>query len=247
MLYQDALTGMLHEAPDVQLSGWGLAEDPYGLGEGQIVYDGLGNPVGWSPFRGLKSLIKKAVPFATSMMGPYGQIISRALPAVTRALAPTAQALRQQVQQDMGPPPEAQPQLEGLPVGYSYVRPGGYYPASVRPSWPASWRPPQVNAFQPRVYSQMPRPPVAWRPPQSPNAAFQPRPYSPMPVRQQWPAGWKRPQVPYTGPQPRRVYMRCAVWRGPGGLVPINPGQAPIVTPQAAAPMPTRRHRRHRR
>ena len=28
MLYQDTLTGMLHEVPEGQV-GWGLAEDPY--------------------------------------------------------------------------------------------------------------------------------------------------------------------------------------------------------------------------
>ena len=249
MLYQDTLTGMLHEAPDSQIAGWGLAEDPYGVGEAQMVYDGLGNPLGWSLFKSIGGLVKKAAPFA-AMLGPYGQIISRAIPVVTRALAPTARAFRQQVQQDLAPPPEAQPQLGGLPVGYPYVRPGGYSPAYARPSWPASWRPPQVNPFQPRPYSPTPvRPPVSWRPPQGPGMALQPRPYSPMPVRAPWPAGWRRPDVPYTGPQPRRVYMRCAVWRGPGGLVPINPGQAPVATAPAAAgaPMPGRRHRRHRR
>ena len=77
MLYQDTLTGMLHEVPDSQVNGWGLAEDPYGVGEAQMLYDGLGNPLGWGF---LKKLVKRAMPFATSMLGPYGQIIKHALP-----------------------------------------------------------------------------------------------------------------------------------------------------------------------
>jgi hypothetical protein len=96
MLYQDSLTGMLHEVPDSQVQGWGLAEDPYGVGEPQMVYDGLGNPLGWGF---LKKLVKKAMPLATSMLGPYGQIIKHGLPVLRRALAPTAQALRQQALQ----------------------------------------------------------------------------------------------------------------------------------------------------
>ena len=38
--------------------------------------------------------------------------------------------------------------------------------------------------------------------------------------RPPWPAGWVRPPLPYTGLGPRRLYMRCAVWPGPRGLVP---------------------------
>ena len=146
MLYQDTLTGMLHEVPDNQVAGWGLAEDPYGVGEAQMVYDGLGNPLGWGF---LKKLVKKAVPFATSMLGPYGQIIKHAIPVVTRALGPSVQAMRQQAAQQlapapMGPPPqilqEAQPQMEGIPVGYA--QPGVYSPMAFRPPVPAGFRPP---------------------------------------------------------------------------------------------------------
>ena len=35
-----------------------------------------------------------------------------------------------------------------------------------------------------------------------------------------WPSGWVRPQSPYTGLGPTRLYMRCAMWPGPRGLVP---------------------------
>jgi hypothetical protein len=236
MLYQDTLTGMLHEAPDTQVSALELAEDPHGVGEAQMVYDGLGNPLGWGF---LNKLIKKAMPLAAMIPGPYGQIISRAIPIVRRALEPTARALQQQVQQDLAP----SPQLAAVPVGYPYVRPGTY-PQPFRSSSSIAWRPPQtIYRPQPRPYSLTPvRPPVAWRPPQAPQPAAYSRP--------PWPAGWKRPEVPYTGPKPRRVYMRCAVWRGPGGLVPVNPGQTPMVMPAAAAVAPppaVRRRHRHRR
>lgn len=41
------------------------------------------------------------------------------------------------------------------------------------------------------------------------------------------PPGWIQPPVPYTGLLPRRTYMRCAVWRAPGGLVPAWAAQIP--------------------
>lgn len=141
MLYQDTLTGMLHEVPDSQVYGWGLAEDPYGVGEGQVVYDGLGNPLGWGF---LKKLVKKAAPFATSMLGPYGQIIKHALPVVRRALAPSVQAMRQQALQQLAPPQqipqEAQPQMEGIPVGYPQP---AFTPIAARPRFPGGWSRPQ--------------------------------------------------------------------------------------------------------
>src|SRR4029078_10356344 len=76
MLYQDTLTGTLHEVPDSQV-GWGFAEDPYAIGE---AYDGLGYPLGWG-FKSLKGLIKRVAPIAMSM-SPYGQIIRKRFPFV---------------------------------------------------------------------------------------------------------------------------------------------------------------------
>ena len=133
MLYQDTLTGMLHEVPDSQV-GWGFAEDPYGVGEGQMLYDGLGNPLGWGF---LKKLAKRAMPFATSMLGPYGQIIKHALPVVTKALGPTAQAMRKQALQ----------QLSGVPVALPAAAPVS--PMAVRPL-PAGWRRPPIPYTGPR-------------------------------------------------------------------------------------------------
>jgi hypothetical protein len=72
--------------------------------------------------------------------------------------------------------------------------------------------------------------------------------------RPPWPAGWVRPPLPYTGLGPRRLYMRCAVWPGPRGLVPgyaqnLPPQPLPGVPPQALPYMGggRRHHRRHRR
>lgn len=112
MLYQDTLTGMVHEAPDNQVSGWGLAEDPSSVGEPQVIYDGLGNPLGWGF---LKRLVKKAMPFATSMLGPYGIALRQALPVFSKALA--------------------EPELAGLPV--TYPRPPFYPRVQMRQHFPA--------------------------------------------------------------------------------------------------------------
>jgi len=73
-----------------------------------------------------------------------------------------------------------------------------------------------------------------------------PRPYRPRPFfRAPHPVGWVTPALPFTGTQPRRMYLRCAVWPGPGGLVPGFATQ-----PMPGAPgmtMPLRRRRRRRR
>jgi hypothetical protein len=47
-------------------------------------------------------------------------------------------------------------------------------------------------------------------------------PFMPGGMPRPWPLGWIRPSLPYTGLGPRRLYMRCAVWPGPQGLVPGN-------------------------
>ena len=155
MLYQDTLTGMLHEVPDSQV-GWGLAEDPYGVGEGQMLYDGLGNPLGWGF---LKKLVKKAAPFvATSMLGPYGHIIKAALPMVRKALTPvaarTAASLRQQAMRQFAPPVVA-PGMAGAfgevpaaPV-MPFARVAQPFAPGGRPL-PAGWRRPPVPYTGPR-------------------------------------------------------------------------------------------------
>jgi len=75
------------------------------------------------------------------------------------------------------------------------------------------------------------------------------------------PVGWTTPALPYTGRQPRRLYMRCAVWPGPSGLVPTHaaqmmpgmpgapgfPGMPGMPGLPAAAAMAGRRRGRFRR
>jgi hypothetical protein len=186
MLYEDPVTGALHEVPDSQV-GWGYAEDPYSMGE--VVYDGLGNPVGFSFRKAFGKLVKKAVPFATSMLGPYGQIINRALPLVRQALGPVAQraalAARQQALQQLSGYGEAQPMMAPVPMT-----------------------------------------PMAVAPP--PGAAM-----GPMAGRR--PGHWVRPPVPYTGLRGRRLYLRCAAWPGPKGLVPAGAAQG-VATPMQPGP-----------
>lgn len=177
MLYEDTLTGALYEAPDSQVAGWGYSEDPSAMSE--VVYDGLGNPVGFSFRRAFRGLVKRAMPFATSMLGPYGQIINRALPIARRALGPvalrTAQAFRQRALQ----------QLSGF---------GEEAAAAAAPGLPMPAIPPPAAA----------------------------------PVAPPVPAGWVQPPIPYTGRTGRRVYLRCAAWPGPRGLVPTGAATATV-------------------
>lgn len=194
MLYEDPVTGALHEIPDSQV-GWGYAEDPYGMGE--VVYDGLGNPVGFSFRKAFGKLVKRAVPFATSMLGPYGQIINRAMPLVRQALGPVAQRAAQAARQ------QAMQQLSGYGEAPPAAVPMAVAPVAVAP------------------------PPVG----------------APGQMAARGQARWVRPSVPYTGLRGRRLYLRCAAWPGPRGLVPaiaaqgaavpVQPGPPTVVAPPA--------------
>lgn len=220
MLYQDRLTGMLHEVPEGQVQEWGYAETPEGVGEGQMVYDGLGNPLGWGF---LKKLVKTAMPFASAIPGPWGLVASGALPMINRALAS-----RRPPPPPMQPPQFMPPQMELQPGSELGEMPAVYQrPGTYRPPVPPRWIPAR------RAHWSAGRP-----------ASIQPLAVMGPPLI---PAGWKRPALPYTGVQPRRVYMRCAVWRGPAGLVPVNPGQPPVAPAPAAAPMGPSRYRSRRR
>ncbi|HXW06497.1 MAG TPA: hypothetical protein VD833_14770 [Vicinamibacterales bacterium] len=78
---------------------------------------------------------------------------------------------------------------------------------------------------------------------------YPPPPMGPLPV----PAGWTRPPAPYAGLRPRRVYLRCGLWPGEPGLVPIFAANTPppAVTPAPAVAVttaaPARRVVRRRR
>jgi hypothetical protein len=187
MIVQDSQTGALHEVPD-HLSGYGAYGD-------QMVYDGLGNPVG--RVAGIFDDIGKFVGRAVSAIPGVGPLVSRFLP-------------------------------------------GGAAGPSLPPSPPLPF--PQIPS--PIAAGPVPIPSV-------PMPGFPPAPG--LPFQPPWPTGWVRPPVPYTGLGPRRVYMRCAVWPGPRGLVPefaqnLPPQALPGVPPQALPFMRGRRHRRrHRR
>ena len=213
MLYHDSL-GRLYEVPDSQVYGLGLAGSPYGFADNQILYDGLGNPVGAWPFsniaKAVGGLVSKALPAVASFI-PGGSLISQALPALAQGMSPGSPAPAGPV-----PPPQAlMPQVPQVP----------------------GMMPPVPGMAQ----GMMPGTP-----------GFPPG----MPYARPWPHGWIRPQLPYTGLGPNRLYMRCAVWPGPNGLVPAIAAQAPAAATQAAASAaaqtatammhrrPIRRHRR---
>jgi hypothetical protein len=177
MLYQDALTGALHEAPDGQLYEPDFAEYPYNLGE--PVFDGLGNPVGFLPF------LPKIASLASSFLPKIGGLVGNLFGG--------------------GAPPSPLAALQSAIPGM---------PGPMGPMMP-------------------PPPPMYGQPP-----------------------GWIPRPNPYTGVPGRRMYMRCAVWRGPGGLVPMIAAQTPAAAAaipaaaaaaaQTAAAMGYRRRRRRR-
>ena len=94
---------------------------------------------------------------------------------------------------------------------------------------------------------------ISQPPPYRPPWLGFPRPPFPFPFRPRprpWPLGWVRPSLPYTGLGPNRMYMRCAVWPGPAGLVPQHAGQMqPGMPGMPGMPggMPGGRRRRRRR
>jgi hypothetical protein len=82
MLVQDTLTGAVHEVPESQLYEADYAESPEQMAEGQILYDGLGNPVGFSflkkAFRKLAPFASKLAPFTSLLPIPGAGLISQA-------------------------------------------------------------------------------------------------------------------------------------------------------------------------
>jgi hypothetical protein len=236
MLVQDTLTGYLHEVPDSQLYEPEYAEYPEPMGE--VVYDGLGNPVGLAflaplaaklapmalqrlpgILRGAKSAIKRFVPVAR-----------RALPGVIQQFGPAARAFQQALPgavQQFGPPAQASQQ----------AMPGAM------PQFP-----PGAQAFQQPVPGAMEQPVPA--PGGEAEFAEVPYPAPATPFMRPPPPGWIPRPSPYTGLQPRRAYMRCLVWRGPKGLVPAQAAQTPagaIAPPGTAAAVQQARMRGIRR
>ena len=202
MLYQDRL-GMFYEIPDGQVYGLGYA-DPHGPGDGQVLYDGLGNPVGgWfdSIANAVGGLVGKALPMVSSFI-PGGSLISQALPAIAQGMAPGAPTPAPVAPAAPGP-------MVPAPLPFAGGMPPGSFPGAMQPM-PGAF--PGGPGMPPGMMPGMPG----------------------MPMPRPWPLGWVRPPLPYTGLGPRRLYMRCAVWPGPEGLVPAIAAQAPAAQAQAA-------------
>jgi hypothetical protein len=98
MLVQDTLTGAVHEVPANQLYEADYAESPEQMAEGQILYDGLGNPVGFSFLKRAFRAVSKLAPLASLLPVPGAalltQVAQRALPGVISQLAPAARSLQ---------------------------------------------------------------------------------------------------------------------------------------------------------
>jgi len=239
MLVQDTLTGYLHEVPDSQAYGAYVGELPDQMGE--VAYDGFGNPVGlaflaplaakFAPtalkalpgiFRGARRTIRRFVPVARAFQ--------RALPGAIQQFVPAARAFQQAL-------PGAVQQFAPAAQAFQQAVPGAIQ--QFAPAAQAFQQPPPGAMEQP-----MPAP--------GGEAEFAEVPY-PMPTtafRRPPPPGWIPRPSPYTGLRPRRVYMRCLVWRGPGGLVPAQAAQTPptaIAPPGTAAAVQQARARGMRR
>jgi hypothetical protein len=182
MLAQDPYTGNVHEVPY-----------PLVPGVGQVLYDGLGNPVG-GLFDTLLSPLKSIV----SNIPLVGGLVSNLIPGGSPAPAV--------------PVPVVPPGATVVPAAPAYAQPSPYSPYS-------------------------PSPVPGYFPPRFPMRACA------------TPVGWTTPALPYTGTQPRRLYLRCSVWPGQSGLVPVQPGQWSQAQAQAGATgaLMAMRHRRSSR
>jgi hypothetical protein len=230
MVVQDTLTGALHEVDEAQFDETEVAE-PEPMGE--TVYDGLGNPVGlFNPFK-----------FIGGLFGG-----SRRRRRARRQPSPAP---------DPGPAPEPPPPPEESGAGEAYDGfgyPVGLLPLPFRPPIPRLPIPfprlnfglgrrrvwsPSLRRFISMVWNPTQRRWVSGGPVPPPAAAvaFRPRPFA------SWrtPPGWMRPLGPVTGA--RRMYLRCSMWPGPSGLMPMGAGQPG----GPGMPGMRRRRRRYRR
>jgi len=211
MLVQDTLTGYIHEVPDSQLYETNYGEAPEQMAEGQMVYDGLGNPVGFlkslkrfagQAFSRLAPMVSQLAPFVPIPgVAALTQVAQRALPSLVQRLAPTAQRL-----------------VRGLPAGVAqqFAPVAQAFPQPMPAPVPTMTPPPPVEPAPPEsvgsYYGEVVVPPVAGRPAARPL-----------------PPGWIPQPSPYQGRKGRRVYLRCVAWPGQKGLVPAFAAQAPAV------------------
>jgi hypothetical protein len=203
MLVQDTLTGAVHEVPESQLYEADYAESPEQMAEGQILYDGLGNPVGFSflkkAFRKLAPFASKLAPFTSLLPIPGAGLLTnlaqRALPRIISQLEPAARELQRVL------PPGfvrvAQALQQAVPAAAPPGSVGGFYgeavPAPPVPAppmqAPPGWIPrpsPYLGTKGRRMYLRC----VSWRGPKGlvPAVAAQAQP-APAVVAQPVPPG----------------------------------------------------------
>lgn len=245
MLVQDMLTGRLHEVPDQSygsnFAGYG---HPYGdaWGEppqqyGQVLYDGLGNPVGFLP--GIASLLAplatKAVgalaPLAAKAFSAAAPMISKALPMISQALPAPTQALpapsqAMPVAPQTFPPPWRFWRRRWRRAHPSYTM--GYYgeetkPPATAPMTPQQVTPPPIEPIPAPTLGPAPGPPMMSPPPPAP-APISPFPYGPM-------------VVPYRSMRRRRRCRCLRMIRRPLAVPP--PPRGPIRDATSAQPAST--------
>jgi hypothetical protein len=173
---------------------------------GEVAYDGFGNPVGLAF---LAPLAAKLAPMALARLPG----ILRGARGVIKRFAPAARRALPGAIQQFAPAAQA---FQQAPPGV-------------------------VQQFAPVAQAFQQPPPAAMQQPMpgpggEAEFAEVPYPVPATPFMRPPPPGWIPRPSPYTGLRPRRVYMRCLVWRGPKGLVPARAAQTP---PAAIAPPTT--------
>jgi hypothetical protein len=241
------LTGRLHEVPDQSygsnFAGYG---HPYGdtWGEppqqyGQVLYDGLGNPVGFLPgiasllaplatkavgalaplaakaFRAAAPMISKALPGVAPMISKALPMISQALPMLTQAMPAPTQAMP--VATQTFPPPWRV--WRRRPARSSYAM--GYYGEEATP--PAN-APLKVQQVTPPPIEPIPAPTPGPAPLGPAPVPISPMPYGPIVVP--YPSMRRRRRCRC----PRMIRRRLAVPLPPRGPI----GDATRAQPASA-------------
>ena len=155
MLAQDPVTGQLYEVPDNQPYGTGYAEAP------TMMYDGLGNPVGWAFLAPLAAkLAAKALPVVAKYAAPLAKRFYRlsrgqqAAWATVRATGRTSSSGQEaSVARAFAPPVQPVPVQPVLPV-----EPVPYMPAPMPPSTEGEYGPieEQYGQYAPRTHADAP-------------------------------------------------------------------------------------------
>ena len=246
------LTGRLHEVPDQSYGSnfagyghtygdtWGEPPQQYG----QVLYDGLGNPVGFLP--GIASLLAplatKAVgalaPLAAKAFSAAAPMISKALPMISQALPMISQALPGPTQA-LPAPTQAMPvATQTFPPPWRFWRrrwrraqPSyamGYYgeetkPPATAPMTAQQVMPPPIEPIHAPTPGPAPAPPMMSPPPPAP-APISPMPYGPM-------------VVPYPSMRRRRRCRCLRMIRRPLAVPP--PPRGPIRDVTSAQPPST--------